>query len=297
VQETSENTWSLAIENTFAATDRLDLVGGLSYEENELKRAQEFSTITGLFDYPTGGSDAANLQGAAYWRYADARELRAVVSSRTRFPTIFERFSTRFGTALPNPELEPERAINYEIGWSAELDAVELTTALFYADIEDMIQTVVASAGPPQITQARNVGDGEFYGLELGISARLTDRWRVAANYTHLEREITDPLQPGIEVTGAPDDAAFLAFTYEPSAKLSVTPSVEFASDRWSDVTGGGYVRIGDYNLLNLQVQYRGSELWEVAAGGTNLTDEDFQLSHGYPEPGRSAYVRLRLNF
>jgi iron complex outermembrane receptor protein len=298
VQETLENTWSLALENTFAATDRLDLVAGLSYEENDLERAQEFNAAVGLLEYPTGGSDATNLQGAAYWRYADARELRAVVSSRTRFPTIFERFSTRFGTALPNPNLDPERAVNYELGWSAQLaDAVDLTAALFYADIEDMIQTVVASAGPPQITQTRNVGDGEFYGVEIGISARLAENWRVAANYTHLEREITDPLQPGIEVTGAPDDSAFVAFTYEPSAKLSITPSVELASDRWSDVTGGGYLRIGDYTLLNLQIQYRGSELWEVAVGGTNLTDEDFQLSHGYPEPGRSAYVRLRLNF
>jgi iron complex outermembrane receptor protein len=298
VQETRENTWSVALENTFAATTDLDLVAGLSYEENELKLAQEFNATQGLFEYPTGGSDATNVQGAAYWRYKDARELRAVISSRTRFPTIFERFSTRFGTALPNPDLEPERAINYELGWSAMLaDDLELTGALFYADIEDVIQTVVASAGPPQITQARNVGDGEFYGVELGVSTRLTEQWSVAANYTHLEREVTDPLQPGIEVTGAPDDSAFVAFTYEPSERLSITPSIELATDRWSDVTGGGYVLTGDYRLLNLQIQYRGSELWELAVGASNLTDENFELAHGYPEPGRSAYVRARLNF
>jgi iron complex outermembrane receptor protein len=297
LQETVETTWSLAVENTFAATEDLDLVAGLSHEENDLTRAQEFGAA-GLFDYPTGGSDATNVQGAAYWRYAPARELRAVVSSRTRFPTIFERFSTRFGTALPNPDLEPERAINYEIGWSAQLnETLDLSAALFYADIEDMIQTVVASAGPPQLTQARNVGDGEFYGVEFGLSSRLTEQWSVAANYTHLQREITDPLQPGIEVTGAPDDSAFVAFTYEPSERLSITPSLELATDRWSDVTGGGYVLIGDYRLLNLQVQYRGSELWELAFGGSNLTDEDVQLTHGFPEPGRSAYVRARLNF
>jgi iron complex outermembrane receptor protein len=298
LQETVESTWSLAVENTFAATPDLDIVAGLSYEENDLERAQEFNAAAGLFEYPTGGSDATNVQGAAYWRYAAARELRAVISSRTRFPTIFERFSTRFGTALPNPELEPERAINYELGWSAELgDRLDVTAALFYADIDDMIQTVVASAGPPQLTQTRNVGDGEFYGLELGISSRLTEQLHLAANYTHLEREITDPLQPGLEVTGAPDDSAFVALTYEPSERLTITPSLELAADRWSDVTGGGYVRIGDYRLLNLQIQYRGSELWELAVGGTNLTDENFQLSQGYPEPGRSAYVRVRLTF
>ncbi len=110
------------MENTFAATANLDLVAGVSYEENDLKLAQEFNAIAGLFEYPTGGSDATNVQGAAYWRYAEGRELRGVISSRTRFPTIFERFSTRFGTALPNPDLEPERAVNYELGWSVQLD-------------------------------------------------------------------------------------------------------------------------------------------------------------------------------
>jgi iron complex outermembrane receptor protein len=48
---------------------------------------------------------------------------------------------------------------------------------------------------------------------------------------------------------------------------------------------------------LNLQIQYRRSDLWELAVGGTNLTDEDFQLAQGYPEPGRSAYLAVRLNF
>jgi iron complex outermembrane receptor protein len=298
VQETLENTWSVAVENTFAATAVLDIVAGVSHDENELKKAQEFNATAGLFEYPTGGSGANNVQGAAYWQYATDRQLRGVISTRTRFPTIFERFSTRFGTALPNPELESERSVNYELGWTAQLsDDFTLSTAVFYADVEDMIQTVVAIAGPPQVTQARNVGNGEFYGVELGVQARITQAWAVAATYTHLEREITDALQPTYEVVGAPDDAAFVAFTYEPSSKLAITPSLELAGDRWSDVTGGGYVRIGDYTLLNLQVQYRGGDLWELAVGGTNLLDENFELAQGYPEAGRNFYLRLRLSF
>jgi iron complex outermembrane receptor protein len=298
IQETRENTWSLAIENTFAATDSLDIVAGVSHDENDLKGAQDFNATAGLFEYPTGGSNADNVQGAAYWEYAADRQLRGVISSRTRFPTIFERFSTRFGTALPNPSLESERAVNYELGWSAALGGeLNLSTAVFYADVEDMIQTVVAIAGPPQVTQARNVGDGEFYGVEFGIQARLAAAWAVAANYTHMQREIKDALQPMYQVVGAPDDSAFIAFTYEPSSKLTITPSVEVAGERWSDVTGGGYVRIGDYTLLNLQAQYRGSDLWELAAGASNLLDENFELAQGYPETGRNVYVRLRLTF
>src|SRR5688500_2937873 len=73
IQETVETTWSLAVENAFAATDDLDLLAGLSYDQNEVDRAQEFNV--GLFDYPTGGTDAIHVQGAAYWRYV-ARSVR-----------------------------------------------------------------------------------------------------------------------------------------------------------------------------------------------------------------------------
>lgn len=69
------------------------------------------------------------------------------------------------------------------------------------------------------------------------------------------------------------------------------------ATDRRSEVTGGGFVRTGDYTLLNLQAQYRGGDLWDLTFGGTNLTDENFELANGYPEPGTSAYARVRLSF
>ena len=99
----------------------------------------------------------------------------------------FERFSTRFGNAIPNPDLEPERALNYEIGWALQpTDGLNLLAAVFYADIEDMIQTVVASAGPPQISQTRNVGDGESTASSSGVQSQLTELWRVTANYTYL---------------------------------------------------------------------------------------------------------------
>src|SRR5262245_35849462 len=107
-QWTKENTWSLALENTYSATDAVDLVAGVSYNKNELKLAQDVVSATNtLFNYPTGGSDSVDAQAAAFWN-----RFEFSISSRSRFPTIFERFSTRFGTARPNPDLKSERATN-----------------------------------------------------------------------------------------------------------------------------------------------------------------------------------------
>ena len=304
VQTTDQTTWSLAVEDTFAATKNLDLVGGISHDENDLSKAEECcvpppappAPAATVYERPTGSSDANNWQGAAYWRYADGRQIRGVISSRTRFPTVFERYSTRFGTATPNPDLESERAVNYELGWTAQLkDGVNLSTSLFYADVKDMIQTVLLSSG---LTQSQNVGNGDYYGVEFGVQSRLTDRWSVTGNYTYLHREIKDALQPNLEVTGAPDNFAFLAFIFAPSGRFTITPSVEYSGDQWSDRGNlPGYVRTGAHTVLNFQVQYHGGDRWDLSLGGTNLLDENYELAWGFPEEGRNAYLRLRLNF
>ena len=104
LQETEEKTWSIALENTFHATKWLDIVGGVSKDHAKLEKAEDFnSTTKSIFEYPTGEGDAWNWQSAAIMRYSDDGKVYASVSDRSRFPTIFERFSTRFGTAVPEP--------------------------------------------------------------------------------------------------------------------------------------------------------------------------------------------------
>lgn len=122
VQTTREETWSITAENTFNATDTIELRVGASYDRNRILIAQEFTAARGLFQNPIGGSDSVNGQAAVSWRYAADSMLSANVSSRARFPTLFERYSTRFGTAVPNPDLESERATNMELAWQREFD-------------------------------------------------------------------------------------------------------------------------------------------------------------------------------
>jgi iron complex outermembrane receptor protein len=295
-QHTEENTWSAAVENTFSATDALDLVAGVSYDKNDLKLAEEFNTTRGLFEYPDGGSNATNVQGAAFWSYGGGR-VNASISSRTRFPTIFERFSTRFGTALPNPDLSPERAINYEIGWDPTLsDSVRLHTAVFYSDLKDMIQTVIVIPNP-QTTQAQNVGDGRYYGVETSLDWRLTQTVRLGGNYTYLQRAITDALQPTYRVVGAPTHQGLAYVEWLPMAKLTVMPSVEFASNRYADLTAGQYIRTGEYTLANLQVDFRATDNVQASLGGRNLLDKNYALAFGFPEVGRTLYAKVRMDF
>ncbi|WP_153067224.1 TonB-dependent receptor plug domain-containing protein [Steroidobacter cummioxidans] len=295
---TREHTWSVALEDTMQFTSQLSAVVGVSYDKNELKEATDYSTALGVYNYPTGDSDAVNAQAAIYWRYNDAAQLHASISSRSRFATIFERFSTRFGNAVPNPDLDAERGLNYEIGWNSgtQWDNTTLSAAVFYNDISNMIQTVIVQASP-QLTQTQNVGDGAAYGIELSADSQLSDQLRIGANYSYLHREITDALQPGLRPTGTPTHQALVFVSYQPIPQLTLMPNVELADDRWSDRTGGGFVEVGEYVLANLQVQYRGSDSWELALGARNMLDKNYQLAFGYPEQGRTYYAKFKLDF
>jgi iron complex outermembrane receptor protein len=296
-QEQTQYTWSAALEDTFRVTPSIDLVAGVSYEHYAITKAEEFTPARGLFENPKGGSDAVNWQAAMVWRHARTGEWHASVSDRTRFPVIFELYSTRFGTATPNPGLGPERATNVELGWSRDVSGSRVSAAGFYSDVRDLIQTVVL---PDTLTQTQNVGNGRFSGVEIGVDAPVGRTIRAGGNYTFMHREITDALQPNLRPTGVPTNRAFLYASWQPTSRLRITPSLELADDRWSDVNPAPafpFIKTGAYRLVDVDATYTFVRALEVSLGLKNLLDEHYELAWGYPQPGRSFYLKTRMRF
>jgi iron complex outermembrane receptor protein len=303
LQETEEQTWSIAAENTFHATKWFDIVAAVSRDYADLAKAEDYSSTLGLFEYPTGSGKAWNWQSAAVMRYGDDGKVYASVSDRTRFPTIFERFSTRFGTATPNPDLEAEAATNYEVGWSDTFGrTVKLSGAVFYTEIANAIQSVIVSQqGNATITQNQNVGDGTHKGFELSADYDLMPGLRIGGNYTYLKRDIHDPTRPTLKPEGTPEHEGFVYLAWDATRDFTITPSLELASDRWSLATGnvanGQYVKVGAYTLVNLNLEYRVNEIFSASLSGRNLTDENYMLVEGFPDPGRQFMANLRAKY
>ncbi len=294
---------AVALENTFHATDTLDLVAGVSYEKTTLKQADEFKDKK-FVSYPLGGDDSLNWQTAAIWRPTAVTELHASISARTRFPNLFERFSTRFGTAKPNPDLEAERAINYEIGGDTELtDTLRLSGAVFYSDIRNAIQSVDIGVDPKdakkRLVQNQNVGDGRYYGFEVKTEWEATGVLTVGGNYTYLKREINDPARPTLRSTGVPAHLLFAYATWAPTEKFSVTGSVEASSSRLSDHPAGGdrYIETKGFALANLNFEYKFTQDYSASFGVRNLFDRNYELVTGFPEAGRTFYLNARATF
>lgn len=295
-QDQAQYTWSAALEDTYRIADTVDLVGGVSVEKYAITRAEEFNAARGLFEYPRGQSDSLNWQSALVWRYAASSEAHVSISDRGRFPTIFELYSTRFGTATPNPDLGPERATNVEVGWKGRWPrAVRLEGALFYSDVRDLIQTVVLL---DTTTQTQNVGDGEFYGAEVAADGQVLPTLGVGGNYTYTHRTITDALLPDLQATGVPRHKALLYASWRPIERVTVTPDLQLASERWSDrnpPAPSAYVQTGSFALFDVSGEVALSRSVGVTAGFKNLFDENYELAWGFPQPGRTFYVKARF--
>lgn len=326
-QTQSEATYSIALENELALSPTLRFTLGGSYDWRNLERAEEYGAPLGtsgtpsvIYNYPRRDADTWNAQGRFDWQASDALSLHASLSSRARFPTIFERFSQRFNTAIPNPDLKAERATNAEIGGSWSQGSIRLEGALFYSWVRDAIFSVptpaypcTASTTPPAVptagcaltnlSQSRNVGKGEYYGIELSASATLLPGLDAGINYTGIKRDLTDPSNARFRPTGVPTHKGFAYLDWAPVERLHIVPSVDLASNRWTLFTAtpasqpARYDRTGAYVNASLRVDLALTDQIDLSIGGRNLFDDYYTLTDGFPEPGRTVYASARFRY
>lgn len=317
VQTDLENTYSLSIENAYNVTPALSLTLGGGYDWRDLKRAEEYGAPLGtsgasvLYNYPMKDSSTWSAQGLLNWAVNDRTALHLSVQSRARFPTIFERFSQRFGTSIPNPGLQPERARQIELGGATQMGVVHLEAALFHAHITNAIVsesvlgyacTASTTPGPcaqTVMTQSLNVARGNTYGVEGSIAAQLAPTLSVGGNYTWTHRRLSDPGNAAYRPTDVPTHKAFVYADWTVLPRLHLVPSADIASSRWTvtDIAPIVYYRTGAYVNAALKAEYELRRGTSISASVRNAFDRNYQLVDGYPEAGRSYQLSLKASY
>ena len=283
-----DRTYSLGIEDTHQFTERFSVTLGASYDRRDVLEAVDTNTGAGL-----GGDSfsAFNPQLGLFYKLPEHGTFHATVAQKSRFPTIKDRYSYRLGAAIPKPNLEPERAIHYDLGYDGKVAKdLSIHASLFAAMIEDTIQRVDNVL--PGTFQLQNVGKSRHLGTELGFDYKPCDALQFGLNYTYLDRKNIS--QPQVKLIDTPRHSLFTYADIRPVKWLSIIPSAEYSSARWALTTGA---EVGAYAVMNLKAVIRLPHDATFSIGVNNLCDRNYAVTEGYFEAGRTLFANMQLKF
>ncbi len=291
-----DRTWSIAAEYQLDVGSSSTLTTGLSFANQEGRRADQKLPDGSIVPFDTGSTDAVNGQVVLTRNFSDSVSGFGGYARKTRFPTIKDRYTSRFGSALPNPDLDPETSDNFELGVEGADAGFTWKAALFYSRLEDAIESVsipASACSSPPCTQFQNVAEQRNQGIELSAQLAFGDAWMVSGNYTWLDREnVSDP---DIRPLDTPEQSALLWVEWKPVPGLSLTASGEFNSSRNSTTDG---LRVADgFSVFALKGRWLADSGIEVSAGVENIADELYAYEEGYYEPGRRYSFGLGYRF
>lgn len=220
-------------EVTWAATDRLDLTGGLRYYDFDEERIQTFDGIFASPGTTTGGAKADGFAPRLIADFAvnDDVSINGQISKGFRLgglndplnlPLCTPEDAETFGG---NDSFGDESLWNYELGLKSVFMGGRATfnTAIFYQDIQDLQAVLLAGTCSSRIVY--NVPKAHSAGVEVELAAQQTDRfdWAITASYINAELDSS--------VTSiAPDGTISILAGLEDGNRLPSVPEVQAAA-------------------------------------------------------------------
>lgn len=180
---------------------------------------------------------------------------------------------------MANPDLQPEKMINYEISVRKSFSryfSAEITG--YYSKGDNMIQTV----------DQKNQNTGRFInkGIELSAQSHPLDNLWLSATYSFLHTSLRN-------LSGAPKNQYYLGVEWHPWHFLNIG----------ADLKGVGSLYVADnirhqsYALLNLKVTWHVCRYLSLFTRLENITDARYTINRGYEMPGLTAMGGFRLRF
>ncbi|MFV0439577.1 MAG: TonB-dependent receptor plug domain-containing protein [Desulfopila sp.] len=288
--------WSAGLEDTITFSDRLYAIAGVSYDAVDTREAEDVDSDGKIANFPKDSTGHFNPQLGIFYSPSEASTLHASVAMKTRLPSIKDKYSYRLGRAIPNPELDPERSVNYEIGYEDKhIRDTRWQVNAFFNDITDYIELVdVPDPGDPgrTIEQNKNIGKVDIYGLELEALSYLTSSLAVGGNYTYIKAHNRSDSN---KLRDVPKHKIFAYLHYTATDRLTLQTDVEYNSKRYS-ATDGSRVA-GHFTVTNFKLGYDFDRGFRAEAGIKNLFDKNYAIDEGYPEAGRTFFANLRYTF
>ena len=170
---------------------------GASYNQRKNILAQEYGThyLTGarnvLYDFPTGNDSAFDFKGGLVFKPTENQNITLSASKRSRFASQKERYSSRFGGQVPNPDLKSEYSIAYDLTYTGKVldNKLQYEVSGFINDVTNAIYglTVGVDGSGRSIKYNTNLGKALYQGFEAGVGYAPVEYLSLGANYSFIE--------------------------------------------------------------------------------------------------------------
>ena len=226
--------WAVFADFTWHYSDKLDLIVGARYTDDEVKLSRQDFGIGPTCCFP-GSPGFPGGPGFDFFQSFE-NSARPPASGKETFDDIAPRFVARYqatddiniygtiskgykagGISLGNNTNAPgqpafaipfneETLWNYEVGVKSELwdNRVRLNAALYYLEWEDLQMESFRFLTPGDLSsnfeQTINIDDAEAWGGEIELLAALTDRLTITSGIGYIDTEITS--NTTAEITG-----------------------------------------------------------------------------------------------
>ena len=261
------------------------------YVQDEVALNPSLILTVGLRSDSYSKSDSS-LNGIANLVYTKGKNTwRATVGKTGRFPTLKE-LEGRGG----NPDLKPEAAWNYEIGFRhREPKNLDFEAAVYYSSINNLIQPVDPTDG---FSIKENVSNVKIFGGEANV-IKSWGNLQGRLGYTYIHRT-SPPLTSDWEEVPMHKGLAELRWDKEDSLCWGIQ-GVFMGSKKTGDAD---IDRIPGYAIANLVLSYpsfktldKQGKPYQVELKVTNLFDKEYQNRLYYPAPGRWVTGSLKYRF
>ncbi len=260
----------------------------------------------------TSDSDLA-LSGNIGLKYSlsEAFNIKANVANSFRGTDLFSKYhftAVGAGFLVPNPDLDPERGVFYELSANYKTKSLTLEAAFYQNFLNNLfVATDLTFADSPSI-QFRNVGEATITGLEWNAKASIGTLSYVFLSGAMINgnNDITDNPLPAM-----PAMQSWLGVHYrDANNRFFVQPEVLFVGEQ-NDAAPNEIVTPG-YTILNIKAGLNLHQFSDqmphasIIASVTNLTDKTYRshVSRGAPgnqnvflEPGRSINLSFVTRF
>lgn len=224
------------------------------------------------------------------------------------YASYAEGFRPNSGADFSGTPFEPEESKSYEAGvkFFAADSRIKGTVAVF-----KMEKSNIVTADPVNQGFSAALGEAESEGLELDLTAQMTDTLSVMFTYAYVDAHTTNEVinaDWGVEIPAGspliniPENSANLVVLKDlevNGSPVSLGMSINYVDERLGETIDPDYY-LPDYTLVNVFGSYDVTDKLRLSVNLNNITDEKYYVSSyhkWWTTPGAPFSYTVSLNY